>query len=430
MCSSGTVRHLLYNIGPIAHLSAGDINLPLSGSKMSDRESLVHNSGLAVLIENDKIISIDDSSKLCSEFGKESISNSIEITDCEGFAMIPGFVDCHTHLLWDGDRSNEMQLRNSGHSYKDIANMGGGISKTVKATRNASELRLAQLGKSRLLRALNFGTTTMECKSGYGLSTESELLLLSIIGQLNNQSTMDLHPTWLGAHDFPFDKSKDSYFEDLLTNQLPKVISQGIAKWADVFCEPGWYNLEQTEEIVRAASKSNLPSRLHVDEFVDSGGLALAAELGCVSGDHVGHSSDNARSMANSAGCMQTFLPGTPYILGKELNLPLRKCIDNNWAFSLATDFNPNYNSLSIPFVGSLATHRLGLEPLEALIAVTRNPASTLFRKDDNHISGSIRVGGPADLLIINSKEIDGWCQYPGDNPVMKTISKGITVKS
>jgi imidazolonepropionase-like amidohydrolase len=134
--------------------------------------------------------------------------------------------------------------------------------------------------------------------------------------------------------------------------------------------------------------------------------------------------------MANNVGCMQTFLPGTPYILGKELILPLRECVENNWAFSLATDFNPNYNSLSIPFVGSLATHRLGLEPLEALIAVTRNPASTLFMKDDNHISGSIRVGGPADLLLINSKEIDGWCQYPGDNPVVKTISKGITVKS
>jgi imidazolonepropionase-like amidohydrolase len=126
---------------------------------------------------------------------------------------------------------------------------------------------------------------------------------------------------------------------------------------------------------------------------------------------------------------MQTFLPGTPYILGKELNLPLKKCIDNDWAFSLASDFNPNYNSLSIPFVGSLATHRLGITPLEALIGVTRNPATTLFSKDADNTPGTIRVNGPADMLIINSKEIDGWCQYPGDNPILKTICKGDVVK-
>ena len=413
----------------MAHLSNGDYNSPLTGAMMSERESLVHNSGMAILIDNKVIKSIEESSKLCAEFGTDSIPNYLNVTNCQGFAMIPGFVDCHSHLLWDGDRSNEMILRQSGHSYTDIAKMGGGISKTVKATRNATESRLAKLGNSRLNRASKFGTTTMECKSGYGLSTDSELKLLSIIDDLNTQNPIDLHATWLGAHDFPFDKTKKQYMEELLSEQLPQVIEQGIAKWADVFCEPGWYDLEQTEEIVRDAANSNLASRIHVDEFVNSDGLALAAELGCVSGDHVGYSSDDARSKANSAGCMQTFLPGTPYILGKELNLPLKKCIDNDWAFSLASDFNPNYNSLSIPFVGSLATHRLGITPLEALIGVTRNPATTLFSKDADNTPGTIRVNGPADMLIINSKEIDGWCQYPGDNPILKTICKGDVVK-
>jgi len=397
---------------------------------MNDRESLVHSAGMAIMIENNNIESIKESSQLCDEFGTNPIPNSLKVTDCNGFAMIPGFVDCHTHLLWDGDRSDEMHLRQLGHSYIDIAKMGGGISKTVKATRNASVPRLSQLGESRLNRAINFGTTTMECKSGYGLSTESELKLLSIIHSLNSQAPVDLHATWLGAHDFPFDKLKKQYMDELLSEQLPKIIDQGIAKWADVFCEPGWYDLEQTEEIVRAAADNNLPSRIHVDEFVNSEGLALAAELGCVSGDHVGYSSDDARSKANNAGCMQTFLPGTPYILGKELNLPLKNCIENDWAFSLASDFNPNYNSQSIPFVGSLATHRLGVSPLEALVAVTRNPATTLFDNNAHDTPGTIRVGGPADMLIINSKEIDGWCQYPGDNPVLKTISKGTIVKS
>ena len=191
------------------------------------------------------------------------------------------------------------------------------------------------------------------------------------------------------------------------------------------FCEPGWFSLEDTELIVKAASELGLASRLHVDEFVDGGGLALASELGAISGDHVGHSSASARQSASESGVMQTFLPGTPYILGHDLESPLKQCINHNWAFSLASDFNPNCRTLSIPFVGSLATHRLGLSPIEALVAVTRNPATTLLNSTDKPLSGSIRQGGPADLLILDSEYIDAWCQMPGDNPIYKTIKSG-----
>ena len=152
--------------------------------------------------------------------------------------------------------------------------------------------------------------------------------------------------------------------------------------------------------------------------------------MGTVSGDHVGYSSDNARAAANEAGTMQTFLPGTPYVLGKELKSPVKQCLNNEWMFSLATDFNPNCRSLSIPFLGSLATHRLGLSPIEALAAVTRNPATTLSASEHDGTLGSIRIGGRADILILDSEYVDGWCQMPGDNPVSSTIANGIIVKS
>lgn len=392
-----------------------------------DRSKNVFSSGLGILIENGRISKIEDSVNLESEFG--SANQECEITDVQERAVIPGFVDSHSHLIWAGDRSNEMRLRQSGHTYQDIAKMGGGIGKTVAATRNCQLSELTRLGMERVSRALCFGTTTMECKSGYGLSVGSELKLLEVVQQISENSPVDIHPTWLGAHDFPIDVKPEDYMEQLLSEQLPAVLEQGIAKWADVFCEPGWFSLEQTEEIVREAGANGLPSRLHVDEFEDGGGLSLAAELRCASGDHVGHSSTEARSDATKAGTMQTFLPGTPYVLGKRLELPLQQCLRENWQFSLASDFNPNCRSLSIPFVGSLATHRMGISPIAALTAVTRNPATTLLRHDNQEVAGSIRIGGPADILVLHGLDVDHWCQTPGDNPVALTIKSGTSVK-
>ena len=308
------MRLLLLNAGPIATMAAGDYTKPLVGADMGDRESLVSEAGLAILTESGIVTKILDSESLESEFGSVDIDGSLRVVDCASRALIPGFVDSHTHLLWDGDRANEMALRQSGLSYTDIASRGGGIMKTVDATRNADLNRLMELGRKRIARAAALGTTTMECKSGYGLSLDSELRLLKAIGRLSTESLVDIHPTWLGAHDFPKGVDTGDYIEELINKQLPEVVEQGIARWADVFCEPGWYNLEQTEEVVTAAANAGLPSRLHVDEFVDGGGLALAAELGAVSGDHVGYSSDDARAAANEARTMQTFLPGTPYV--------------------------------------------------------------------------------------------------------------------
>ena len=391
---------------------------------MSDIESQTIDGNNGILMSPDSIEKISQSEELSHEYGLED-TQSMKIFDCEGKAIIPGFVDSHTHLLWDGDRANEMQLRHSGLSYSEIAKSGGGIQKTVQFTRKSSFERLTNLGLKRIERAFSHGTTTMECKSGYGLSLESEIRLLQSTQFLSENTRMDIHSTWLGAHDVPKDMAIDDYVDLLIHEQLPAVVEQGIANYVDVFCEPGWFSLEHTELIVNAAEDFGLPARIHVDEFVDGGGLQLASELGVVSGDHVGHSSDFARQEASEAGVMQTFLPGTPYILGHELESPLKKCVENDWAFSLATDFNPNCRTLSIPFVGSLATHRLGLSPIEALASVTRNPASTLTKSVNGKLPGSIREGGPADIVILDSVYIESWCQMPGDNPIFKTVKSG-----
>ncbi|MBK64062.1 MAG: imidazolonepropionase [Euryarchaeota archaeon] len=424
---------IIANCGEIAHLSTGDINKPISGHEMSDKESLVYPKGYAIIIRNGKISLIDDNDIILDEYipwyeGGDISKNGYNVIDAGGKAIIPGLVDSHNHLVWSGDRSNELYLRQSGNSYLDIAKLGGGIKKTVNSTRKSSFSELLSKAMERLEIAIMYGTTSLEAKSGYGLSNETEEMILKVISSAGTNSKCKVFPTWLGAHDIPEGKSRKKYLEELIHEQLPNVYGNGLAKWVDVFCEPGWFTIDETELIVKASKEIGLNSRLHVDEFVDSGGLSLAAELGSSSGDHVAFSSDESRELATKSGTMQTFLPGTPYILGKEINLPIQKCIDEGWNFSIATDFNPNYPSLSMPFVGSLLSHRLNVNPLVSLIASTRNPATSIF--DPGKMRGSLSIGSPADLNIISSSFIDGWCQTPGINPIIKTMIDGNIVNS
>ena len=314
-------------------MASGDASQPLVGAQMVDRGQNTLPGGQGIVIFESTIERIDDSESLQSEFapwwdGSDSKSGDMIVLDAEGRAVTPGFVDCHTHLLWGGDRSSEMRLRQAGMTYRQIAEAGGGIAKTVLSTRNMSLPELCRTGISRLHQATLTGTTVVEAKSGYGLNTESELRLLEAMDIINDSNPVKLLPTWLGAHDFPPGCARSEYLEELINSQLPAVVEQGIARWADVFCEGGWYSNDETEMIVRAAAEQGLPARLHVDEFEDSGGLALAAELGAVSGDHAAKSSLDSRQAAAESGTMQTFLPGTPYVLGNPLDSPLSKCIE------------------------------------------------------------------------------------------------------
>ena len=363
--------HIFVNAGPMAHFSTGDLTTALVGLEMSSPEQ-IHSPGLGLVVESGTIRNIAESEEILAEFGHTS-----KIHDFRGRAIIPGFVDAHTHLLWEGDRSNEIRMRQQGMSYAEIADAGGGIRHTVSQTRGSQNLHT--IGVERRQISLAHGTTALEVKSGYGLDTESELRLLQVYADMQSElKNPHLYPTWMGAHDIPHGIKRELYVEEILSEQLPAILDQGIATSADVFCEPGWFTIEDTEEICKAASKGGLSIRLHVDEFTNGDGLELAAELGAVTADHAIHSSDDARAAAAEAGTLQGFLPGTPYVMGSDAWPPIQQCIDEEWPWTLATDFNPNCQSLSIPMAGSLVTHRLKIDPIAALAAVTRNAACGL----------------------------------------------------
>ena len=403
----------------VAHLSKSNgENGRIDGDFMLNREAHV-SEDLAIHIKNGKIVKFTSNQEMIHEWGIPSKSNNdLNYIDVEGSAIVPGFVDAHTHLLWEGDRSNEMAMKLSGLSYKEISEQGLGIASTVSATQKSSIDTLIQIGKSRLNRAHKMGTTTLEAKSGYGLNLDTELRLLEASSALEGNH-VTLHHTWLGAHAYPDGKNKTEWNRHLIEEQLPSVIEQGIAESVDVFCEPGWFSTETTEEICRTAMSEDLEIRLHVDEFTDGGGLSLAADLGARTADHAGFSSVDARSKASDAGVNTGFLPGTPYVHGDPFSTNLGECIEEKWKWSLASDFNPNCRSLSIPFVGSLAVHRMRIPPIAALIAVTTNAASTL---NVEYGVGKLVEGGVADLNILNTNSADGWCLMPGDNSVKKSI--------
>ena len=426
------MRTILHNCGEIAHLSTGDDEDPLSGERLLDRESLVHPAGMAIMISGGIVQKIAPSDEVLSEFAPwypaNSASTDVEVIDIGEMSVVPGFVDSHTHLPWSGDRSDELAMRLRGKTYREIAQSGGGIMKTVSHTRSTPKRNLVASGISRVQECMRNGTTTLEAKSGYGLDLDSEVKLLEAISEIDRSTAIDIRATWLGAHDFPPEMGREDYVEHLISDQLPVISELSLARWVDVFCEQGWFTNEQTEDIVKASKEYGMKSRLHVDEFVDSGGLALAAELGSVSADHVACSNDDSRVSAAESGTVQTFLPGTPYVLGKSLELPIKKCIAEDWPFSIATDFNPNCPITSLPLIGSLVTHRLGVDPIASLVAVTRNPATTMF--DEEEPRGVISEGSIADMNVLWSSSADSWCQTPGSSPVRDTIKNGIIVNS
>ncbi len=382
---------------------------------MSSEEQLM-GPGMGFVIDDGYFSEISTSEEIIAEYSGH------EIRDLGSRAIIPGFVDAHTHLLWSGDRSSEMRMRQQGMSYADIAAAGGGIGYTVTRTRKNQNFE--QILESRIQTAISLGTTSIEVKSGYGLDTATELRMLDAYSILRDKYPgITFHLTWMGAHDIPVKQSRGEYVQSLLAEQLPAVLDQGHADSVDVFCEPGWFTLEDTEEICRAAAAGGLSIRLHVDEFADGGGLGLAAELGARTADHAIHSDDDARAKAAAAGTVQGFLPGTPYVLGSNHWPPAKQCVENAWAWSLASDFNPNCQSLSMPMAGSLAAHRMGVDPLEALAAATRNPATTMT--NGNIVDGIIGIGAKANFNVLHSHLIESWCQTPGQSPISETYIMG-----
>ena len=417
------MRTLLVDAGPMVHFTN-----PLKNSSTPSIEESIYTAGAAILIEDGLITRIEDSLVLREEYSYHgddpSIVDDLRMRSLGGKAVIPGLIDAHTHLVWTGDRSQEVRWRQEGKSYTEISQLGGGISHTTTATKSAAKDELYQLGYSRMRTAFNSGTTHMEVKSGYGLDVETELKLIEVghqLGQVKHLPTTDC--TWLGAHDVPSHMKMEDYVDELLSQQLPAVIEQGLARSADVFCEPGWFSIEHSERLLKESRSEGLSLRMHIDEFSNGGGGVLAAELAVQTADHSYHTPMDVRQDMQEAGVLTGFLPGTPYAMGDGWP-PMNSIVEHGIDFSLATDFNPNCQTLSLPFMGSLMVQRCGMNPLDALYAVTAQAArSTPHSSGNPH--GRLSIGSVANINILDSPHWESWALKPSHTPFHSTVLEG-----
>ena len=371
-------------------------------------------SNIEILIEGETI----------QEIGP-TVDNSDEIVDCSGRLVTPGFVDPHTHPVFYKGREEEYTMRLAGASYQEIAENGGGILSSIKDVRNASEDELVERVKKRMTRFIKLGTTTVEAKSGYGLDTESELKSLRVLNRVNRDHPIDIIPTFLGAHAFPpeFSDDPDGYVDLLCDEMIPAVGEQGIAQYCDVFCEKGYFSVEQSRRILETGKTYGLIPRLHADEFEDSGAAELAAEVGAVSADHLMAVSNAGISALKNGAVTATLLPGTTFFLGKQSYAPAEKLTEAGISIALATDFNPGSSHLqSIPFMISLACSYLKLSVEEAFRAATWQSAITL---NIHHKVGSLEVGKNADLVIWDLERLIEIPYFTSDVPIYKVIKSG-----
>lgn len=340
------------------------------------------------------------------------------ILDAEEKAAVPGFVDSHSHLVFGGNRADEFAMRSAGMSYEDIAEQGGGIVSTVEATRKASKEELKNLGRIRLQKALKQGITTMEIKSGYGLDLDTERKMLEVISELKEEQPIELTATFLGAHAVPKNSSKQDYLEEVLA-MIPEVAE--LAEYCDVFCEKGYFTLEETRDVLNKGLEHGLKAKLHTNQFNDIGGVEMAIGLGAVSVDHLEVLSDEDVERLGRSETVATVLPGVSYFLNIPYS-PARKLLDAGALIALATDFNPGSSmTISMQLLMSMACTKMGMSVEEALCCATQNGAKAL-EKDK---LGAIAPGFQADILLLDTENYKDLAYFFGENHVHTVIKKG-----
>jgi len=352
-------------------------------------------------------------------------SREVAVIDAAGGTVVPGLVDCHTHVVHAGCRENEFVKRIAGTSYIEILEAGGGIKNSVRALRTASADDLVQESRLRLQRMLAAGTTTVEAKSGYGLNPDNEIKTLRAIKRLNDEMALDLVPTFLGAHTIPpeYDGRADDYVELICSpSLLQRIRDEGLAEFADVFCERGAFDVEQSRRFLTACKACGLKPKIHSEQITQSGATMLGIELGAVSADHLEFVDDDTISALKQSDTIPVLLPGCSFFLGSE-PAPARKLIDAGLPVSLATDCNPGSCTVeSLPLIMSIAAMMQRMTPLESLVACTANAAAAIDRADT---IGAIAVGHQADLLILDIPNVNQWAYRVGVNPVRSVIKRG-----
>jgi imidazolonepropionase len=340
---------------------------------------------------------------------------SADVVDCRGGVLTPGLVDSHTHAVFGKPRFEEHELRAAGHGYMEIAKRGGGIHASVRDFRERSEDELYDLAVARITELASYGTTTLEIKSGYGLSVDDELKALRVIGRLAERLPLRIVPTWLGAHEIPHEyrageAARNNYIALLIDEMLPKVVAQGIARFADAFCEPGVFTVPETRRILEASRAVGLGLKLHADELEPCGGAELAASLGAISADHLAAISSAGIKALATSGTVATLLPGTMLFLGRSKQAPARALIDAGAAVAIASDFNPGTSpTVNFPLMLTLGVSQLHMSTAEVLVAATVNGAAAVSLAGE---IGQIAPGFAADLALFaisDVRELPYW---------------------
>lgn len=374
---------------------------PRTGKAQGDIGAIAHAS---VAAWRGRIVAVGPADEVAREVVLEPGARHI---DGRGTTVVPGFVDSHTHVVFAGDRRQELSRRLAGASYAEIAAGGGGIVATVAATRAASEADLVSAALPRLSDALAQGTTTCEVKSGYGLDTASELKMLRAIRALAGRQPVDLSPTFMGAHEIPIEyrSRRADYLRLVIDEMLPAVAREGLAEWNDVFCEQGVFTPAESRAILDAGKPLGLRPRIHADELALSGGAMTAAAVGAVSADHLIYVDEAGATALATAGVVATLLPAAAFFLKLGRYAPARMLIERGVPVALATDMNPGGGfSPSMPFVIALAAFGMGLTLEEALVAATVNGAAALRR---SHDIGSLEDGKLLDCVLIDGTLAD-----------------------
>lgn len=394
-------------------------NAPRTGAALDD-VGLIENA--ALLIKDDKSAWVGPAADFEQANSDVTPDETIDLT---GKVVTPGLVDPHTHPVFAKTREDEFYLRNAGRSYMEIAEAGGGIRNSVRKLRAASEEQLFANGMKYLNRLLTNGTTTAEAKSGYGLSTESEIKSLEVIKQLDAAHPIELAPTFLGAHEFPdeYREDREAYIKILIDEMIPEVAKRGLAEFCDIFTEEGVFDIEQSRRVMSAAKEHGFKLKFHADELQSVGGAELAAELGAVSADHLVHISEQGIKLMAKHGTIAVLLPATTFFLGHTEYAPAHRMIEAGVPVALATDFNPGSSfNASLAATMTIAAIYLKLTAEQIFNAVTWNSACALCRQER---IGSLQPGKQADLVVWDAENFKQIPYSFGQNLVQRVYKSG-----
>ena len=383
---------------------------PRVRSELSDL-GIIQDGGM--LIREGKIEIVGSSEEIAKNAG------DVEVIDAGGRLVLPGFVDAHTHLVFAGNRLENFERRARGETYEQIAKAGGGIWSTVEKTRAASGEDLFDQAQTHAEWFLRCGTTTIEAKSGYGLRVEDELKILRVVQRLNEETPLEIVPTFLGAHAVPRELDANEYIDLVLDEMLPRIAKEKLAEFCDVFCECGYFTIDQSRRILRAARKLGLGLRIHADQLSNSGAAQLAAELKATTADHLEKTDEQGIVAMKSAGVQPVLLPGSVYALGSTAYPRAREMLDAGLAVVLATDFNPGSSPTpSMTMILSIVCTQMKMSPAEAITAATINAAYSLNRGGK---IGSLERGKLANFSIFDCedyRELAYWFGIPQTHSV------------